>query len=158
MIAPLNEAGQSWKSNDTDICNHNNKTGADFFEYFNKKVYSPKEIFLYYNDNDKDNDNFEEKPKHLYLSACSGLYFKFNYKISVNLSQFQSRNKVNTIELKSTLEYDVSITDTKLYIYTIASDIFPRTFFKLKPKGGIKLLFLKVIQGLPYYWTHFVFL
>ena len=38
MIAPLNEAGQSWKSNDTDICNHNNKTGADFFEYFNKKV------------------------------------------------------------------------------------------------------------------------
>ena len=81
-------------------------------------------------------------PKLIYSSGCFGFQFQFDYSLSVNLSQLYEHG--HTLDLNPEREYVVVLTDPKLQIYTYASDIFSRTFFKLKPKGGIKMQYLKV--------------
>ena len=138
MIAPINSnSGTSWKNNHTDtLCDYTNETGKHFFEYFQEKAYTANETFLSYN------ENFQEHPKLIYLSGCFGFQFQFDYSLSVNLSQLYEHE--HTLDLNPEREYIVILTDPKLQIYTYASGIFPRTLFKLKPKGGIKLQYFKV--------------
>ena len=140
MIVPINpNTGNAWKNNYTDtLCGQRNETGKLFFEYFQEKAYTVNETFLLFN------ENFQEHPILTYASGCFGFQFEFNYNVSVNLSQLYRHGHGHTLDLNPEMEYIVVLTDPKLQIFVYATDMFPRTLFKLKPKGGIKLQYLKV--------------
>ena len=141
MIGPLNpNTGHGWKNNYTDntLCDQRNETGEHFFEYIKENAFSFNETFLSYH------DYFQEHPKLFYVSGCFGLYFQFKYHVSLKLSESYEHGLGHTLHLNPEMDYAVFLTDPKLKIFAAAPDIFPRTLIKLKPRGGIKILFLKV--------------